>query len=256
MQRYEPGMPSWVDLGTPDPAGAAEFYGALFGWDAPEGSPQVGGYRIATVRGCPVAGIGQATEPGEPVWTTYVAVEHADDAEAKVLAAGGTVVVEPIDVLDVGRMAVFADPLGAVFSVWEPGTHPGAGLVNEPGTWSWSELLTTDTGAAAAFYRAVFGWTPVSQGAGTSGAYTEWQVGDRSVAGMMAMPAEVPAGVPSHWHVYFAVEETDLAVARVVELGGAVVRPPTDIEPGRFAIVADPAGATFSVIALDPSRGA
>jgi predicted enzyme related to lactoylglutathione lyase len=254
MDRYEPGVPSWVDLGSPDPAGAAEFYGALFGWDAPEGPPEAGGYRIATVGDRRVAGIGPATNPGPPVWATYVNVESADETAAKVRAAGGQVLVEPMDVLDVGRMAVFVDPVGAVFSVWQPGTHPGAELVNEPGTWSWSELVTTDTEASKSFYADVFGWTPSSQDAGPMGEYTEWQIGGRSVGGMMPKPPQMPAEVPPHWNVYFAVEDTDRAVARVTELGGAVVMPPMDIEPGRFAVVSDPTGATFNVIALSPAR--
>ena len=92
------------------------------------------------------------------MWATYVNVESADDTAAKVTAAGGQVIVPPMDVMDVGRMAVFTDSVGAFFSVWQPGTHPGAQLVNEPGTCSWSELITTDVDASKAFYGAVFGW--------------------------------------------------------------------------------------------------
>jgi uncharacterized protein len=149
-------------------------------------------------------------------------------------------------------MAVFTDPVGAVFSVWQAGTHPGAELVNEPGTWSWSELLTTDLEASKAFYGEVFGWTANTQGAGPMGEYTEWQVGGRSVGGMMQKPPMLPAEVPPFWAVYFAVADTDAAVARIAELGGSVMMPPMDIEPGRFATVADPFGGVFSVIALKP----
>ena len=140
IDTYEPGVPSWIDLGSPDPQGAADFYGALFGWDAPEGPPETGGYRVAMVGDRAVAGIGQAQNPGPPVWATYIAVESADATAEKVTAAGGQVILPPMDVLDVGRMAVFTDSVGAFFSVWQAGTHPGAQLVNEPGTWSWSEL--------------------------------------------------------------------------------------------------------------------
>src|SRR5206468_9857686 len=111
-----------------------------------------------------VAGIGQAQNHGQPVWATYVNVGSADGTAEKVTTAGGQVILEPMDVLDVGRMAVFTDSIGAFFSVWQAGTHPGAQLVNEPGTWSWSELLTTDADASIAFYAAVFGWDAVSQG--------------------------------------------------------------------------------------------
>jgi predicted enzyme related to lactoylglutathione lyase len=251
IDRYEPGLPSWVDIGTPDPQGAAEFYGALFGWDAPEGPPETGGYRVAMVRDRAVAGIGEQQHPGPPAWATYVAVADADVTATKVLTAGGQVLVPPMDVLDVGRMAVCTDAQGAVFSVWQAGTHPGAELVNEPGTWSWSELLTTDVEAATAFYGDVFGWTTDHKGAGPVPEYVEWQLGGRSVAGMMPKPPTLPAEVPPHWAVYFAVVDTDIAVARVAELGGTVHMPPTDIEPGRFAVVADPSGGAFNVIALE-----
>ena len=185
MDSYPPGVPSWIDVGSPDPQATADFYGALFGWDAPEGPPETGGYRVAMVGDRAVAGIGQAQNPGPPFWAMYVAVDDADDTAAKVGAAGGTVVLAPMDVLDVGRMAVFSDPTGAFFSVWQAGTHPGAQLVNEPGTWSWTELLTSDTEASKAFYAAVFGWEPLTH-SGPMGDYTEWQVGGRSVGGMMA----------------------------------------------------------------------
>jgi predicted enzyme related to lactoylglutathione lyase len=249
---YEPGVPSWVDIGVPDPQAAADFYGGLFGWEAPEGPPETGGYRVAMVRDHAVAGIGTQQNPGHPVWATYVAVTSADDAVEKVVAAGGQVLAPAMDVLDVGRMAVFSDPQGAVFSVWQAGTHPGAQLVNEPGTWSWSELLTTDVEAAKSFYGAVFGWTANTAGAGPTGEYTEWQVNGRSVGGMMQKPPMMPAEVPPHWAVYFAVADADAAAARVKELGGTVMLPPTDIEPGRFAAVADPFGGVFNVIALKP----
>ena len=250
MERYDHGVPSWVDLGSPDPDAAAAFYSGLFGWDVPEGRPEAGGYRIGHVRGRTVAGLGPQMNPGPPVWTTYVNVTSADDVAAEVRAAGGAVFMEPFDVMDVGRMGMFADPAGAAFGAWQPRTHPGAGLVNEPGTYCWSELVTADVDGARAFYAAVFGWAAHSQGPAGAGAYTEWKLGDRSIGGMMAKPDEMPAEVPSHWMVYFAVADTDATVKQVGELGGSVMMGPTDIEPGRFAIVADPAGAVFSVLAL------
>jgi predicted enzyme related to lactoylglutathione lyase len=243
-------VPSWIDIGVPDAQAAADFYGALFGWEAPEGPPETGGYRVAMVRDHAVAGIGPQQNPGHPVWATYIAVDNVDEATAKVLTAGGQVIMPAMDVLDVGRMAIYADPQGAVFSVWQAGTHPGAQLVNEPGTWSWSELLTTDLEAAKGFYGDVFGWTADSKGDGPVPEYVEWQVGGRSVAGMMLKPPMMPAEVPPYWGVYFAVVDADAAAARVKELGGTVIQPPTDIEPGRFAVVADPFGGIFNVIAL------
>jgi hypothetical protein len=253
MDAYEQGVPSWVDLGSPDPQGAADFYGALFGWECPEGPPETGGYRVCTIGDAPVAGLGPQQNPGPPVWASYVNVDDADAITEKIIANGGSVIVPPMDVMDFGRMAVYADPIGAVISVWQPGTHPGAGVVNEPGTLSWNELVTTDVDASTAFYGAVFGWGAETHGEG-AGAYTEWQVGGRSIAGMMLKPAMMPAEIPPHWSVYFAVADTDNAVARVTELGGTVVMPPMDIEPGRFAVVSDPTGGVFNVITMAPEH--
>jgi predicted enzyme related to lactoylglutathione lyase len=248
---YEDGVPNWVDLGTPDPAKAIEFYGALFGWEAEVGPPETGGYAIATLQGKPVAGIGPQQNPGPPYWTTYVKVSDAAATVARVQAHDGQVFVEPMDVMGQGIMAVLADPLGAPISVWQPLAFPGAGIVNEPGAYSWSELVTTDVAASTDFYEAVFGWGVQAHGEGP-GAYYEWKIGERSVGGMMLKPPTMPAEVPPFWGVYFTVTDTDKAVARVNELGGGTIVPPMDIEPGRFAAVHDPTGAVFSVITMAP----
>jgi len=247
MDSYEHGVPCWVDLSTPDPAAAVGFYTGLFGWDVQVGPPEAGGYGMAMLKGRAAAGIGPQQNPGPPVWNTYVNVDDAEAVASLVPANGGTVVAEPFDVMTFGRMAVFADPAGAVISVWQAGEMWGAGIVNEPGAYSWSELMTTDTAGAESFYGAVFGWGAETHGEGPGG-YTEWQVGGRSVGGMMAKPPGMPAEVPSMWTVYFAVDDTDAAVAKATELGGTVRMPPRDIEPGRFAVLADPTGAAFSVI--------
>jgi uncharacterized protein len=252
IETYEHGVPSWVDLGTPDIAKASEFYSALFGWTVNQGPPEAGGYSIAELRGRPVAGLGPQQNPGPPVWSTYVNVDDADKVVAKVGEAGGMVIVPPMDVMDVGRMAFFADPAGAVIGVWQPKLHKGAGLVNEPGTLTWNELMTTDTEAAKAFYNTVFGWEEVTHGKGV-GAYTEFQVGGRSIAGMMEKPAEMPAEMPPFWGIYFAVADTDATAKRIGELGGSLMMAPRDIEPGRFAVGFDPTGAAFSVITMKPS---
>jgi uncharacterized protein len=252
IETYEHGVPSWVDLGTPDIAKATEFYSALFGWNVPTGPPEAGGYAIAELRGRAIAGLGPQMNPGPPVWATYVNVDDTDAVVAKVAGAGGTAFMEPMDVLDVGRMAFFSDPQGATIGVWQPKLHKGAGIVNEPGTLTWNELVTTDTDGAAAFYAEIFGWGALTHGEG-AGAYTEFQVAGRSIAGMMAKTPEMPAEMPSYWGVYFAVADTDASAAQVTSLGGTIMMPPMDIEPGRFAIAIDPTGAMFSVIATKPS---
>jgi len=250
IDSYDHGVPSWVDLQSSNPAAARQFYGGLFGWDVEEGPPEAGGYALAMLRGRAVAGIGPMMAPA-PIsfWSTYVNVDDADAIAAVVPGAGGQVYMPPMDVMDVGRMAVFADPAGAAFGVWQPGAHKGAGIVNEPNTLCWNELVTTDVEGCKAFYATVFGWGAATHGEGPS-AYTEWQLGGRSIGGMMARPPQMPAEAPNYWGVYFAVEDCDAAVAKATGLGGSVALPPMDIEPGRFSLLADPTGAMFSVITM------
>jgi predicted enzyme related to lactoylglutathione lyase len=186
-----------------------------------------------------------------PFWMTYVNVDSADDTVTKVAANGGTVFMPPMDVMDAGRMAVFADPVGAVIGLWQPNQHTGAQVANEPGTYCWSELITTDLEASKAFYGAVFGWGAEEQGPpGGPPVYTEWKLGGKSMGGMMLKSPEMPAEMPPSWGVYFAVADTDATVAKAQELGASVFMGPTDIEPGRFAVLADNVGAVFNVLQL------
>jgi predicted enzyme related to lactoylglutathione lyase len=159
---YPPGVPCWVDTPQPDPHAAAAFYGVVFGWQFEDRMPAdvPGHYFVARLRGREVAAVGSQPEGAPPmaVWNTYIWVDSADGAAARVRSAGGMVLAEPFDVLDAGRMAVCSDPTGAVFSLWQAGNHRGAQLVNEPGTWNWSDLNTRDLEATEAFYGEVFGW--------------------------------------------------------------------------------------------------
>lgn len=249
---YDPGVPTWVDLGSPDPAASARFYGQLFGWEATEPGPveETGGYRMFTLNGKLVAGLGPLMSEGQPpAWSTYVATADADATAASVGEAGGSVMVAPTTVLESGRMAFFVDPAGAVFGVWQANQHHGAQLVNQPGALTWNELNARGTDSPKAFYPRVFGWQPEDSEMGPI-KYTTWNLDGNGVAGMLDLPPEVPAEVPPHWLVYFGVEDCDAGVARVQELGGSVMRPGTDLPIGRFAIVSDPHGATFGVIAL------
>lgn len=255
MTRYEPGTPSWVDLGTSDPADASRFYSELFGWSIEEGPPEAGGYRMCMLGGKPVAGLGPQMNPDMPPWwTTYVTVADADETAAAIVADGGTVIVEPMDVLDVGRMAVAVDPAGATFSIWQPRKHIGAVIVNDANSFCWNELTTRDPQRSVEFYGAVFGWTAnILADVGVPN-YTEFHLGERSIAGMMPMDGESWAPeTPNHWLVYFAVDDCDAAAARVTELGGEVTMQPMDSPPGRFALVNDPQGASFGIVALHPA---
>ncbi|GAC1368563.1 MAG: VOC family protein [Actinomycetota bacterium] len=247
---YEHGVPSWVDHSSDDPAKAAEFYASFFGWQVQTGPPEAGGYAMGQKGGRNVAGIGPKQGPGPAVWATYVNVDSADDVAARVAEGGGRVLVAPMDVMDAGRMAVFADPAGAVFGVWQPGSMKGAQLVNEEGTFGWPELITTDVEGAKVFYGDVLGWGAKTHGTDGPGAYTEWQVAGRSIGGMMAKPEGMPAEVPPFWGIYFLVADADAAVVRALELGGSVRMPARSIPQGRFATLSDPTGAVFSVIAM------
>lgn len=247
---YEPGTPSWADLASADLAASTSFYSSLFGWDAVDQGADAGHYHMFEKGGVPVAGAGPIMMEGQPpAWTTYISVSDADAAIAKVEAAGGTVFVAPMDVLDVGRMAVFADPTGAAAAVWQPRRHVGAGLVNEPGALAWNELNTRDVAGAKSFYAAVFGWQGETGDMGGM-QYTMWKLGGEDVGGMMTMPAEVPAEVPAHWLTYFGTADCDASVAAATGSGATLFAGPIDIPAGRFAVLADPAGAMFGVIAL------
>lgn len=251
---YAPGTPSWVDLGSPDIEASIEFYAALLGWEVPaaENVEQTGGYRRATKNGVDVAGMMPLMQEGRPpAWSSYVSVADADATAAKVREAGGAVMAEPMDVMDLGRMAIFADPAGAVFGIWQPGTFPGAGLVNEPGALAWNELNTRDLAGAKSFYGAVFGWDFEDNDMGEMGKYTTIALGGNPVGGILDMVDRgVPEEIPNHWLAYFAVEDTDAAVAKATESGGGLMMGPVDIPVGRFAILTDPHGAAFAVIAL------
>jgi uncharacterized protein len=245
---YAPGTPCWVDLGSPDVDASVSFYGELFGWQADDAGPDSGGYRLAQLRGKMVAGIGPLQdEKTPPAWTSYVWSDDADATAKKAEEAGGQVFMPPFDVMDAGRMTVIADPTGAIFGVWQPNRHRGAELANETGTFCWSELSTRDMEKAKSFYADVFGWENATGEFGDR-EYVEFKVDGRSIAGGMAMGAGVPDEVPSHWAVYFAVDDTDAAIAKVKDLGGSVLLDPIDSPAGRFAAVGDPQGARFSAI--------
>jgi predicted enzyme related to lactoylglutathione lyase len=238
-----------VDLGVDDIARASSFYAGLFGWDTQAGPAEAGGYTMCLRTGRPVAGIGPKQGPPDtpPVWTTYLAADDADETAAKISKAGGQLFMDPFDVMDVGRMAVAADPGGAVFGIWQARAHTGVGLANEPGTLCWNENHTRDFDQTTAFYQAVFGYDLSGvEGAGVR--YATLKLDGREVGGIMELDASTPAAVPAHWETYFAVAGTDAAVAAVRAAGGTVIRPPWDTPYGRMAMVTDDQGAEFSVI--------
>lgn len=243
---YAPGEPLWLDLGTPDMDRTVAFYTGLFGWTWGGGSEDFGGYGMFFSGDRSVCGAAPLMSPQQPpVWTCYIASADADATVAAVTEAGGTVIAPPMDIADLGQMAVFADPAGAVIGIWQPGTMTGAQVVHEEGTYTWTETSTRDQAAALPFYASVFGW-----GAHVSPEYTEFQVDGKSVAGCMDMPAAVPSEVPSYWMPYFAAADPRAKAAQAGELGATVLVPFMEFGGGTFAVVQDPHGSTFGLLNL------
>ena len=266
---YIPGVPCWVDTSQPDPTAALPFYEGLFGWEFEDGMPEGAGshYFIGRIRGGDVAAVSSIPEAAPPMahWNTYIWVDDADVAAKKVADAGGTVLTEPFDVMEAGRMAVVADPEGAVFCVWQPRAHRGCQVVNEHGALNFNGLATRDVDAAARFYGAVFGWTVLPLPGSPMWALPAY--GDHleeATPGLRAQMAEMgapdgfidvvamlnpiadgDAETPAHWSVTFGVDDVDATAARAKELGAEVVLGPVDAPWTRIAVLRDPQGATF-----------
>ena len=276
---YIPGVPCWVDTSQPDPEAAVSFYGPLFGWELEDVMPpdSDGKYFMARIRGTDVAAVGSIPEaaPQQAMWNTYIWVESADDTASKVRDAGGSVVMEPFDVMDAGRMAVFTDPEGAVFCVWQANQNKGAQLVNEHGTVNFNDLNTRDPEGAKSFYGSVFGWHTLE----LPGGFEMWTLpgyGDHLerdnpqlrenmaemdapkgfedvVASLVPIDDDQP-DTPPHWNVTFAVDDADAIAEKATELGGKVLMPPFDAPWVRMTIIADPQGATFTASKFVPEN--
>ena len=276
---YIPGVPCWIDTSQPDPEAALAFYGGLFGWEFEDVMPPDSEckYLTARIRGGDVAAVGSIPEGAPPMamWNTYVWVESADQAASKVLDTGGKALMDPFDVMDAGRMGVFADPEGAAFCVWQAKQHKGARIVNEAGSLNFNGLNTRDVEGAKSFYRSVFGWQTLA----LPGGFEMWTLpgyGDhleRDNPGLRKGMAEMgaPAGfedvvaslnpipddqpdTPPHWDVTFAVDDADAIAEKAAELGGQVILPPLDAPWVRITAIADPQGATFTASKFVPEN--
>jgi predicted enzyme related to lactoylglutathione lyase len=278
QDRYIAGVPCWVDTTQPDPDAAATFYGGLFGWELENAMPPdaPGKYLMARLPGGSVGAISapMGDAPPNATWNTYVWVDDADETAAKVRDAGGATLSEPFDVMEAGRMAVFADPEGAVFCIWQPKEHRGATLVNEHGSVNFNVLNSRDLDAAGRFYGAVFGWELLDAGGAPMwalpayGDFLEQRTpGMRENMANMGAPArfeEVVAGInpipddqadtPAHWGVTFGVDDADAIAARASELGGRVDVPPFDAPWVRMTVITDPQGATFTASKFVPEN--
>jgi uncharacterized protein len=249
---FAPGTFCWVDLATTDQEAAKAFYARLLGWsydDRPVGVGVV--YSMARLRGRDVAAISPQPERlrqagAPPSWMGYVSVQDADATADRARELGATLLAEPFDVFDAGRMAVVSDPEGAVFSLWQPGTQIGARVVNEPGALSWNDLATRDPEGAQRFYGELFGWTFDS----VAPVYLTIRNGEQMNGGVRVM-GQGEEQVPPHWLPYFAVEDLGAAVALANDVGGKALAPPMEVPAGRFAALADAHGAAFALFAGD-----
>jgi predicted enzyme related to lactoylglutathione lyase len=276
---YPAGVPCWIDLVSPDPQGALAFYGGLFGWafedGTPPGSPDR--YAVARLRDADVAGISLTPIAAESAtaWTTYVCSDDVDATLERIRTAGGTVIRGPDDLAGAAGVAVCADTTGARFGIWQPTGHRGVQRANEDGTWNIQELATPDLDGAKAFYGAAFGWVvdEVDFGGTTGhmvrmpgyGDFIEQHVpGNRQRQAEAGVPPGYEdavawmsqlapgAGEPA-WSLTFAVDDVDGAAERASDLGGTLVVEPFDAGPGvRLAVVADPAGAAFTILTYAP----
>jgi predicted enzyme related to lactoylglutathione lyase len=272
--RYIPGVPCWVDASQPDPAAAAAFYRDLFGWEVEDVMPAASPVRyfVGRLGGADVAAVGSAPDgrPQAPDWNTYVWVTDAEETASRVREAGGTVLAEPVDVGDFGRMAIFSDPAGAAFRVWQPGTHRGAAVVNEPGAVNFNTLSTPDLEGARSFYGAVFGWDLLAVGDGAMwalpayGDFLEQRTpGTRERMAEMGAPPrfeEVVAAVgpasdgEARWDVTFGTGDADATASRAAELGGRVLVEPFDAPWVRMTVISDPQGARFTASRFVPEN--
>lgn len=252
ITRYEPGTPCWVELETTDTAAAKRFYGELFGWsfeDMP--IPADATYTMTRIRGKDVAAISPMTEGAKaagapPHWNTYILVADVAAVTAKVAALGGTVLAEPFEVMDAGKMSVLQDPGGAVVMLWEAGRHTGAAVVNETGAWAWSELYTHDPARASAFYAGLLGWVVKPSGPDMPDMYENR---GRAIADVMKIRPEW-GEMPPYWAVYFQVDDVHEALQRARSLGANVYLPAMDMPTMTIGGFMDPQGASVMVVAM------
>jgi predicted enzyme related to lactoylglutathione lyase len=245
------GSPCWADLWTSDVEGSRRFYGELFGWEAQEPSPEFGGYFMFNRQGVPVAGAmgAMGDMPATDTWKIYLQTDDMSKTLEAAEAEGGEILSPAMAVADLGVQAVLMDPTGAQHGAWQAGTFPGFTAVGEPGAPGWFELHTRDHDAAVAFYRAVYRWETDAVGDSDHFRYTTMRHpdGEGELAGIMDVSRFLPDQVPSHWSIYWEVDDAGAAVARVKALGGAVVMDVMETPHGRLATVTDPAGAQFKL---------
>jgi predicted enzyme related to lactoylglutathione lyase len=244
-----PGAPCWIELFTPDAQKSASFYGGLFGWTADEPQEEYGGYMLLRHNGEPVAGCmrNDGTMGGHNAWSVYLESDDIDATVKKAQAAGGQVVMEPVQVGPLGHMAFVVDPAGASVGVWQPLEHQGFAARAEVGAPAWFETLSTDYEKSLAFYRDAFDWELSTMSDTPEFRYTTLGEGEGAMAGIMDA-AGFLQGAPSAWQFYIEVADTDATVEQTLAAGGSQVMPADDSPYGRLALLEDPAGVRFAVM--------
>jgi uncharacterized protein len=247
-ETFPSGIPCWIDLMSSDPDKAQAFYTGLFGWTAETSGEEYGNYVTFSKDGHPVAGLARNEQPGQPdSWSVYLSCQDVSATANAAVEAGGRILAKPMKVGDQGSMAIFLDPTGAVIGAWQPDQMTGFGREGDEGAPAWFELSTRDHDTAVGFYEKVFGWKTEEMSDAADFRYTLNAPFEESSAGIYDAAAHLPAGAPSTWQVYLAAGNADDGAARVLELGGTVLREPWDSPYGRMAQVADPTGAAFMI---------
>jgi uncharacterized protein len=244
------GAPCWIDLYSSDTEKASAFYAELFGWKAEPAQEEFGGYFTFTKDGKHVGGcMANDGSTGYPdAWGLHLLSEDVEATAEAATAHGGSVEFAPMVVGENGSSTIVKDPGGAVIGAWQPNQQQGFDVTGENGTPSWFELHTRDYDKAVAFYRDVFKWEPHVASDSRELRYTTLGEGENMLAGIMD-DSPYPGEGPAHWDVYFQVEDVDATLARIVELGGKIVRPAENTPYGRLAQAADPTGAEFRLVA-------
>jgi predicted enzyme related to lactoylglutathione lyase len=244
--------PIWADNSSRDPVANRAFYAGLFGWTLQvNDDPQYGGYAIAQLDGRDAAGFGGQQDPNMPasLWNLYIATPDAAATVAAASAAGGRAIVPPFAIGAMGTSAFIADPVGAVFGLWQPAGMTGFGIQGT-NAFGWGELNGRNIASAVPFYETTFGWTHRTSDMGGGRSYTEFLDGDESLLGAFEMPPQMPADVPNAWMVYFAVDDVAAVHDAAVAAGGTSIMAATPFPGGTFAVLADPLGGTFGLISL------
>jgi uncharacterized protein len=250
---HSPGDPCWIELFTPDVAQARKFYGDVFGWTSNAGGEEYGGYVIFERDGEPIAGcMKNDGSAGPSMWSVYLASDDAAATADKVKEHGGQVIVEPMQVGEMGHMAFVVDPAGASVGVWQPLQHTGISARGEIGAPSWFETLSKDYPAAVTFYREVFDWDTHTMSDTDDFRYTTLGEGDQAKAGIMDATAFL-GDQPSRWQFYIEVVDTDATVQRATDAGAKVVEDAENTPYGRLAVIADPSGVPFAIMSPDPT---